>query len=180
MALMSAAAAQSGPLALRGGAVIFAGKHFEDSRGVSDETYDASILNGQAFSLVQENIVRTHQAGTLRGLHYQRPPFAQDKVVSVIKGRAQFFWAELGGNGDANVVDSVILEAGACALYTPGSCAHGFLALEDDTIFSLKMSAKVDFASRGEVSFWAEGVVCEFACPPRMDLLSERDRPRTA
>jgi dTDP-4-dehydrorhamnose 3,5-epimerase len=62
---------------------------FEDSRGFFSETYSRKTFNDAGVNLefVQDNHALSKTAGTLRGLHYQGHPFAQDKLVRVVSGR---------------------------------------------------------------------------------------------
>ena len=164
--------------ALPAGAVLFHGRAFEDERGCSWEILDATHLfpdNLSRMTVAQENLVQTQKAGTLRGLHYQVGPFAQAKLVSVINGTAQFFWVDLLADTTPAPVYSVILNPGPASLWTPEWCAHGFLALTEDTTFILKMSRPINLEQRGDLSFFAEDIKVDFACRPTLDLLSERD-----
>lgn len=163
---------------LPGGACLVNGPYFSDQRGFSYEAFNCSLyqIAPLPFSIAQENIVYTANSGTIRGLHYQVEPFAQSKLVMVIKGRAQFFWVSLEETVESRVVHSICLDADGTALLTPAICAHGFLALEDDTIFSLKMSAPINHAMRGEISVFADDLEINFAIPPAINLLTDRDR----
>ena len=75
------------PLGLEGVFAFTAAIH-RDERGAFCETYRASELAeaGCARPFVQENLVRTTRAGVLRGLHFQREPHAQDKLIQVLAG----------------------------------------------------------------------------------------------
>lgn len=163
--------------ALPAGAALFYGRVFEDERGSSWETLNAADLSGVSCGMMvaQENIVHTRKMGTLRGLHYQVDPCGQAKLVSVVQGAAQFFWLDLLAGHVRAAVKSVNLQPGEGSLWTPEWCAHGFLALADDTIFTLKMSRPIHLAKRAELSFFADDIDVEFACAPNLDLLSDRD-----
>ena len=162
---------------LPGGAWLFAGQRFADERGESLETVDLSWPELPIrFAAVQENLVRTHEAGCARGLHYQVGEHAQAKLVTVLSGAAQFFWLPLGTNEVPAVVHSVVLPADATSLFTPADSAHGFQALEDDTTFVLRMSAPVSLPHRGEVGLLSSDLALSPARSIVERLLSERDR----
>ena len=163
---------------LAGGSWLFHGARFHDDRGTSEEIYDFSCWPPQMdrFTVVQENVVTTQSAGTARGLHYQIPPYDQAKLVTVLRGRAQFFWLSIVNDAPAAEINSIILTADAGSLFTPGNCAHGMLSLVDDTQFLLKMSAPISMAHRGEISMHAKSLSIDLASPIRDELLSERDR----
>lgn len=69
--------------------VLVASPVFGDARGWFSETYNSRVFrdNGLDVEFVQDNSSFSAQRGTVRGLHYQSPPFAQDKLVRVIQGR---------------------------------------------------------------------------------------------
>lgn len=160
-----------------GGSWLFRGQDFADERGSSHEIFDAASWPGNdgAFVAAQENLISTGSAGCARGLHYQVGPLAQAKLVTVLRGSAQFFWIPLADDSGAARAHSVVLAAGAVSLFTPGDCAHGFLALKDDTQFLLKMSAPTSPPHRGEVSFLSKDLAIDFEVELRRDLLSGRD-----
>jgi len=105
------------------GLVVIQPKVFEDDRGHFFEPYNKKILAGMGIldDFWQDNQSMS-QKGVLRGLHFQNPPFAQSKLVRVIKG------LELN-------------EKNKTILYIPPGFAHGFKTLEDNTIFLYKCSA---------------------------------------
>lgn len=164
--------------ALAAGAKLFRGREFVDERGCSWETLDTARLfqgNPSRMTVAQENLIYTRKVGTLRGLHYQAVPFAQAKLVSVVQGAAQFFWVDVVSHTIPAPVHSVVLEPGAESLWTPEHCAHGFLALSDETIFALKVSRSVNLRARGDLSFFANDIKVNFVRRPNLKLLSERD-----
>ena len=169
----------AGAVLLPGGSIFFSGKTFDDARGSSIEVFDStckSPANPAEFPLAQENIVSTRRAGTCRGLHYQVSPSAQAKLVTVSSGAAQFFWLPLDDGPEPAQVHSILLGPGPFSLFTPPDCAHGFLTLEDDTVFSLRLSERVSPDLRGEIAFEDPALKVEFAIPPDWSNLSGRDR----
>ncbi len=164
---------------LPAGGWLFEGKRFADGRGASAETFDMLDAPPGAptdFTLAQENLVTTFAAGCARGLHYQHGAFAQAKLVTVLAGRAQFLWLALDQDSAIARVHSIVLSSASRSLFTPATCAHGFLALEDDTRFLLKLSRPVDVARRGAIRLVSDRLAVSFEGPLREDLLSERDR----
>lgn len=163
---------------LAGGAWLFHGQAFDDERGYSHEICDLTSRpdSFDGFVPLQENLIATHAAGCARGLHFQVAPYAQAKLVTVVEGRAQFFWVSLRDDSAFPRVHSLTLSAATFSLFTPADSAHGFIALEDGTQFLLKMSAPVSLAHRGEINFLAKSLAIDFVHPLREDLLSLRDR----
>src|SRR5438270_11817738 len=64
---------------------------FPDSRGIFCELYNrqAFSLGGISVDFLQDNYSLSHQAGTIRGLHFQAPPMGQAKLVTVLRGRVR-------------------------------------------------------------------------------------------
>jgi dTDP-4-dehydrorhamnose 3,5-epimerase len=117
-------------------------KVFADDRGWFVETYKqssylTSLRPGDHFS--QDNLSCSSK-GVLRGLHFQSPPYAQSKLVTVIHGKALDVVVDLRkssatfGQHFAIVLDSKIKNQ----LFVPRGFAHGFIALEEDTFLLYK------------------------------------------
>lgn len=114
---------------------------FEDSRGYFFESYSKRkfIEAGIHDDFVQSN-QSLSQKGVLRGLHFQIPPFAQSKLVRVIKGSVLDVAVDVRKNSPTygEHISLVLSEHNKHMLYIPEGFAHGFLTLEDETIFSYK------------------------------------------
>lgn len=124
--------------------LVVTGDRFHDPRGWFRETY-----NGRAFAevgidvaFVQDNESCSLRAGTVRGLHYQLPPFAQTKLVRVLRGTIFDVAVDLRiGSPTFGRHVAVRLDAGRDdALFVAAGFAHGFCTLADDTIVSYKVS----------------------------------------
>jgi len=114
---------------------------FEDERGYFFESFNKNtfIEAGITEEFVQDN-QSLSQPGVLRGLHFQIGAFAQSKLVRVIKGAVLDVAVDIRkGSPTYGKHFSVELnEANKLMLYIPVGFAHGFLTLEDNTIFSYK------------------------------------------
>jgi len=117
-------------------------KVFKDKRGYFMESYNhekwANLLK---TDFVQDN-ESLSEKGVLRGLHFQKPPYAQAKLVRVVKGSVLDVAVDLRKSSPTYGEHfKIILSAeNKKQLYIPKGFAHGFLCLEDDTIFSYKCS----------------------------------------
>ena len=126
------------------GLAEFRPRIFSDPRGAFFESFSARTM--EALGLPHLDWVQDNQsiskAGTLRGLHFQRPPHAQAKLVRVAQGRALDVVVDLRRDSPTfGQYATVELTAGlANVLYVPVGFAHGFVALEDDTLFLYKCS----------------------------------------
>lgn len=131
------------PLAIRDLLLVRA-RHFEDARGFFTEIYNrrAFAAAGIDLDFVQDNISYSAQCGTIRGLHYQSAPFAQDKLVRVVKGRIFDVAVDIRRSSPTfGKHVSVELSADSrTQLLVPIGFAHGFCTLEADTIVSYKVT----------------------------------------
>ena len=131
------------PLALPGLFVVTSPR-YEDARGSFAETYRASELAEAGFAapFVQENLVRTRKAGVLRGLHFQREPHAQDKLVQTLAGVIFDVAVDLRpGSATLGRWAAVTLDAlEPRQLFVPAGFAHGYLTLTDDCAVAYKVS----------------------------------------
>ena len=124
------------------GLVVIETRKFEDNRGYFYESYNLSKyqeLIGESISFVQDNI-SVSAKNVLRGLHFQNPPHAQGKLVSVLKGSVLDVAVDIRKDSKTyGKYKSIVLSAeNGLQFWIPPGFAHGFLALEDDTIFSYK------------------------------------------
>jgi len=114
---------------------------FADPRGYFIETYseqryrEIGILN----HFVQDNESQSAKS-VLRGLHYQKQPFAQAKLVRVIRGAVMDVAVDIrkGSPTFGKCVTAILSDENKHQLYIPHGFAHGFLVLADNTIFSYK------------------------------------------
>ncbi len=141
------------------GLLEFRPRIFGDPRGAFFESFSARTMEGLGLPRhhwVQDN-QSSSKAGTLRGLHFQRPPHAQAKLVRVAQGRALDVVVDLRHRSPtfgqhANVLLSAEL---GNALYVPEGFAHGFVALEDNTLFLYKCSDYYTPAAEGGI-LWSD------------------------
>jgi len=125
---------------------------FKDERGYFFEAFQSEkynvITGGQEF--VQDNISKSSK-GILRGLHFQKPPFAQGKLVQVLQGSVLDIAVDLRRNSATygQSFKKILSADNAVQLYIPPGFAHGFYTLEDHTLFSYKCTAPYHAASEG-------------------------------
>ena len=118
---------------------------FGDSRGFFSETYNKAALKAQGLDVefVQDNQSLSRPTGTVRGLHFQVPPFAQAKLVRVTRGAVLDVAVDIR-KGSPTYGNHIAVELSAEAwnqLYIPVGFAHGFCTLEPDTELLYKVSA---------------------------------------
>ena len=123
--------------------VIIEPKVHGDSRGYFVETFRQDKLEeflGYQINFCQDNESKSSK-GVLRGLHYQLPPFAQTKLVRVIHGRVLDVAVDIRKNSPTfgKYVAVELSGENKKQLVVPRGFAHGFVVLEDDTIFAYKV-----------------------------------------
>ncbi|MDQ3193125.1 MAG: dTDP-4-dehydrorhamnose 3,5-epimerase [Bacteroidota bacterium] len=123
------------------GLYIIENKVFRDERGYFYESFNKETLkrNNLEFDFVQDNISMSCK-NTLRGLHFQNPPHAQGKLVSVLKGSVLDVAVDIRTNSPTygKHFSLVLSSSNNKSLWIPAGFAHGFLALEDQTCFFYK------------------------------------------
>ena len=119
-------------------------KRHVDDRGWFSEIFRQERLRdiGITCRFVQDNQSSSKQAGTLRGLHFQLPPAAQAKLVTVVKGRILDVAVDIrrGSPTFGKYVSTELSSETGHQLYIPVGFAHGFLTLENDVVVMYKAS----------------------------------------
>jgi len=136
------------------GLLVIEPKVFADERGFFMESFKASDF--AAFGITQNFVQDNHsksRKGVIRGLHFQRAPYAQGKLVRVTRGRAWDVAVDLRkGSPTFGTWCAVELSADNYLLFwIPEGFAHGFLALEDDTELLYKCTAEYNPTSDGGI-----------------------------
>lgn len=153
---------------------------FEDSRGYFFESYNERLLKeaGLDTRFVQDN-QSLSQKNVLRGLHFQAPPHAQGKLVRVIKGAVLDVVVDIrkGSPTYGKHFSIELNEKNKTMLWVPEGFAHGFLTLEDDTIFYYKCNNYYNKDSEGCVKWNDADLAIRWnAADP---VLSEKDKAGT-
>ena len=126
------------------GVVLLKPQKFGDHRGFFSETYNKKVLleHGIDIDFVQDNHSLSANRSTLRGLHFQAPPFGQDKLVRVLKGAILDVAVDLR-SGSPTYGEHVIEEVSAeewNQILVPCGFAHGFITTEENTEVAYKVS----------------------------------------
>jgi dTDP-4-dehydrorhamnose 3,5-epimerase len=150
---------------------------FYDSRGYFFESYNKEKFQqiGIADEFVQDNQSLSAK-GILRGLHFQNPPFAQGKLLSVIKGSVLDVAVDIRkGSPTYGKHFSVVLSGENKTLFwVPAGFAHGFLSLEDNTIFSYKCTQTYNKESEGSFRWNDPDINIDWGV--NQPLVSEKDQ----
>jgi dTDP-4-dehydrorhamnose 3,5-epimerase len=136
------------------GLFIIQPKVFEDERGYFFESYSKKILkdNGLDLNFIQDNQSLSHK-DVLRGMHFQAPPFDQGKLVRVVKGSVLDVAIDIRKKSPTygQHFSIVLSEENKTMFWIPPGFAHGFLTLEDNTIFSYKCTGLYNKESEGSL-----------------------------
>ena len=112
-------------------------RRFGDERGFFAETYNRRLLADHGFDreFVQDNHAMSRRRGVLRGLHFQRPPFMQDKLVRVIRGAVFDVAVDIrrGSPTYGQWAGAELSAENGRQLLTPRGFAHGYLTLTETT-----------------------------------------------
>ena len=136
------------------GLLIIKPRVFEDDRGYFFESWskDAFENAGLDISFVQDNQSLSSK-GVVRGLHFQNPPFAQGKLVRVLKGSVLDVAVDIRKNSPTygKYLSAHLSEENKTMFWIPPGFAHGFSTLEDNTMFSYKCSGVYNKESEGSL-----------------------------
>ena len=151
-----------------------------DDRGFFSETWSEAALAevGIGLHFVQDNHSLSRDAGVLRGLHFQSPPFAQDKLVRVSRG-AVFDVAVDIRPGSPNYRRWAGIRLSAASwnqLLIPQGFAHGFLALEPDCEVQYKVTAPYSRDHDRAIRFDDPAIGIEWPIEREALILSDKDR----
>lgn len=161
------------------GVLILTPARFGDDRGFFSETYNERrfIEAGIDIRFVQDNHSRSVEKGTVRGLHYQAPPFAQAKLVRVAAGRILDVAVDARASSPTfgkHVAVELSAENGA-QLFVPEGFLHGFATLESDTHVIYKVNNYYDRDSDGAVRWNDADLAINWGFSENEATLSEKD-----
>lgn len=127
------------------GVFLIKPRRFEDDRGYFSETFRASLFaqgTGADVEFVQDNFSYSKHKGTVRGLHYQAPPFAQGKLVRCMRGEIidVVVDARPGSPTYGEHVSAILTSENGHQLWVPVGLLHGFATLTDDCEVAYKVT----------------------------------------
>ena len=162
------------------GVLLIEPRVFGDARGYFFESFNAREFaekTGIEVAFVQDNESMSHY-GVLRGLHYQQPPYAQSKLVRVVKGCVLDVAVDIR-KGSPTFGQYIAVELSAenhRQFYMPKGIAHGFSVLSDEVIFQYKCDDYYAPQSEGAIAWDDPDLNIDWRLPAEKILLSEKDR----
>ena len=162
------------------GVVIIEPRVFGDARGYFFESFNAREFaekTGMQVNFVQDNESMSHY-GVLRGLHFQQPPFAQSKLVRVVKGRVLDIAVDIrvGSPTYGKYVSVELTEDSHRQFFMSKGFAHGFSVLSDEVIFQYKCDEFYAPQSEGAIAWNDPDLAIDWQIPADKVLLSDKDK----
>lgn len=160
------------------GVVIIEPKIHGDNRGYLFESYSERYFCSQVCDVkfVQDNESKSRY-GVLRGLHFQKPPYAQGKLVRVVKGAVLDVAVDIrkGSPTFGKHVAIELTEDNHRQTYIPRGFAHGFVVLSDEVIFQYKCDNFYAPECEGAIAWDDPDLGIDWRLPPDQIILSEKD-----
>lgn len=160
------------------GVVIIEPRIFEDARGYFFESFSQREFEEKVGKVVfvQDNESKSSY-GVMRGLHFQRPPFTQSKLVRCVKGAVLDVAVDLrkGSPTYGKHVAVELTEDNHRQFFIPQGFAHGFAVLSDEAVFQYKCDNFYAPQADGGISILDESLGIDWKIPTDKAILSEKD-----
>ena len=161
------------------GVVVIEPRVFEDPRGYFFESFSQRDFDSQVreVKFVQDNESKSSY-GVLRGLHFQKPPHAQSKLVRVVEGSVLDVAVDIrkGSPTFGKYVAVELSEQNHRQFFIPRGFAHGFVVLTDEVVFQYKCDNFYAPQSEGAVAWNDPDLNIDWKVPADKILLSDKDR----
>lgn len=160
------------------GVVIIEPRVIRDARGYFFESYSKREFDEKVMPVdfVQDNESMSTK-GVMRGLHFQRPPYTQSKLVRCVKGRVLDVAVDIrkGSPTYGKHVAAELSEDNHRQLFVPRGFAHGFAVLSDVAVFQYKCDNYYHPESDGGISISDDSLGIDWKIDPAEAILSEKD-----
>ncbi len=161
------------------GVVIIEPRLFCDERGYFFESYSQREFDEKVAPIrfVQDNESKSTY-GVLRGLHFQKPPHAQSKLVRIIKGRVLDVAVDIrrGSPTFGRHVAVELTEENHRQFFIPRGFAHGFSVLSEEAVFQYKCDNAYAPQSEGALAWDDPDLAIDWRIPADKIILSEKDK----
>ena len=160
------------------GLVIIEPRVFGDSRGYFFESYNARDFAQVAdITFVQDNESRSCY-GVVRGLHFQKPPYAQSKLVRVVEGCVLDVAVDIRRNSTTygQHVAVELTEDNHRQVFLPQGMAHGFAVLSETAVFQYKCDNLYHPEAEGAIAWDDPVLAIDWRVPVSQVILSDKDR----
>ena len=161
------------------GVVIIEPRIFKDDRGYFYESFSQREFEEKVCrtTFVQDNQSKSSY-GVVRGLHFQKPPYSQSKLVRCIKGAVLDVAVDIrkGSPTFGKYVAVELTEDNHRQFFVPRGFAHGFAVLSDEAVFQYKCDNFYNKESEGSVAWNDPELAIDWRIPLEKVLLSEKDK----
>jgi len=155
-------------------------RRFSDDRGWFSETFSQRfvIAAGIDLAFVQDNQSFSLAPGTIRGIHFQRPPHAQAKLVRCVRGSIIDYAVDLrhGSPTFGKVVSAKLTHENSLQMYIPIGYGHAFVTLEPNVEVAYKVSDIYSPDCDGGIAWDDPTIGIDWPLPPTGAVLSEKDK----
>ncbi|MEO6612818.1 MAG: dTDP-4-dehydrorhamnose 3,5-epimerase [Chitinophagaceae bacterium] len=161
------------------GLLIFEPTVFEDSRGYFFESYNEKVFQqeGVHINWIQDN-QSSSKYGVIRALHYQLPPYAQSKIMRVLKGKILDVVVDIRkGSPTYGKNFSIMLSAkNRKQLFIPAGFAHGFSVLSEKAEVLYKCDVFYNKESEGGILYNDPSLEIDWRIPAGQEIVSDKDK----
>ena len=162
------------------GVKIIEPRIFGDERGYFFESFsvrDFAAQTGMDITFVQDNESKSRY-GVLRGLHFQKPPFAQAKLVRVVEGTVLDIAVDIRRNSPTFGRHVAVELSGSNhrQIFLPKGMAHGFSVLSDEVVFQYKCDEYYHPEAEGAIAWDDPDLGIDWGLKPEEVILSDKDR----
>ncbi|MDF1769360.1 dTDP-4-dehydrorhamnose 3,5-epimerase [Maricaulis sp.] len=161
------------------GVLAITPRRFGDDRGFFSETYNRKAFAeaGVDVEFIQDNHSMSAEVGTVRGLHFQAPPFAQAKLVRVVRGRIYDVAVDsrVGSPSFGKHAGLELTASGGEQLFVPAGFLHGFITLEPNTEVVYKVDNHYSRDHDGAVRFDDPDLEIDWGPHAANTVLSDKD-----
>jgi len=155
-------------------------KKFEDPRGFFSEVYKDGMFDDYGFtdSFIQDNHAFSMDKGVLRGLHFQSPPFAQDKLVRVTRGAIWDVVVDIrhGSPTYGQWIGEELSEENWKQIFVPKGFAHGYVTLRENTEVLYKVTNKYAPENDHGIMWDDPKLAIDWRLDGAEPILSEKDK----
>ena len=161
------------------GLLVFEPDVFEDSRGYFFESYNENIFRQGGIDIrwVQDN-QSSSTAGVIRGLHYQLPPFAQSKLIRVLKGKILDVAVDIrkGSPTYGKVFSQKLSAKNKKQLFIPAGFAHGFSVLSEKAEVMYKCDRFYSKECEAGIIYNDPELNIDWGVPAELAIISDKDK----
>ncbi|MCD4698873.1 MAG: dTDP-4-dehydrorhamnose 3,5-epimerase [Bacteroidales bacterium] len=157
------------------GVFVIENRIFHDVRGIFQKNFQKSLFAEKGIKFnIKEHFFSISNKGVIRGMHFQYPPYAQDKLVYSIKGSILDVVLDLRTNSPyfRKIISVELTEKNRKAIFIPKGCAHGFQSLENGSITVYSQSE--EYFSKADTGI--SPLSLELEWPVKEIIISDKDK----